>query len=250
MNHNKLTDSEFLEYYCESAEIIFNNGEEQVIYIKDKDLNFHYLSQAHIRNISNNGFFVANEDNITEEMRELHKKLKQLAYEQDDKIRQELKSADFIYIDVYDRVGFVHKRPIVNPATGNFVGLLGMVKPFEMPNILSLIYKMHGVKYGIANQSAKNPQKYKISEKQLMVLFLYLNKYSNTEVAKIMTTLGFKISATTVNDHLENLKYIFEVRTKEQLIEKAIALGYNLFIPAQFLKIGSFELEDEAIIAG
>ncbi len=250
MNINALNDNEFFEYYCESADIVFNNGEEQIVYIKDKDLNFHYLSPAHIKNISKDAFFVANENNLTEEMRDLHKSLKQSAYEQDDKVRNQKRAFDFIYVDVYDRIGFVHKRPIVNPATNNFVGLLGMVKPFEMPNILSLIYKMHDIKYGIANQTTRNSNKYEITEKQLMVLFLYLNKYSNTEVAKIMTNLGFKISATTVNDHLENLKYIFDVKSKEQLIEKAIALGYNLCIPSKFLKIGSVELEDEAIIAG
>ena len=51
--NNKLSDSEFLEYYCESAEIIFNTGEEQVIYIKDKDLNFHYGARQSKGIISN-----------------------------------------------------------------------------------------------------------------------------------------------------------------------------------------------------
>lgn len=249
MSNKCLSDNEFLEYYCESVDIVYSNGEDEVVYVKDKDLNFHYLSPGHIANISKDAFFVADEKNITDEMRDLHNSIKDRAYEQDDKIRRELKAANFIYIDVYNRVGIVHKRPIVNPATGNFVGLIGVVKPFEMPNILSLIYKMHGINYGILNKPVRDTDRYKLSEKQLMVLFLYINKYSNTEVAKIMTNLGFKIATSTVKDHLESLKYIFEAKTKEQLIEKGIALGYNLCIPFPFLKIGSIELEDDAIIA-
>lgn len=82
-----------------------------------------------------------------------------------------------------------------------------------------------------------------------MVLFLYLNKYSNTEIAEILTVIGYKISRTRVNDHLENLKYIFHVKTKEQLIEKAISYSYHLYIPRNLLKIGSYELADEVIIS-
>jgi len=64
-----------------------------------------------------------------------------------------------------------------------------------------------------------------------------------------LTTLGQKISAGRVNNHLENLKYIFAAKTKEQLIEKAISLKYHLFIPRQLLQIGSFPLEDEVLIS-
>ena len=83
-----------------------------------------------------------------------------------------------------------------------------------------------------------------------MVLFLYLNKYSNAEIAEILSSLNYPTSKTRVNDHLKSLKFIFHVKTKEQLIEKGILLNYHLLLPRKFLRIGSYEIEDEAIIAG
>ena len=44
------------------------------------------------------------------------------------------------------------------------------------------------------------PLKYKLTQRQHMVLFLYLQKYSYSEIASILATLGHKISAGRVND--------------------------------------------------
>jgi len=64
-----------------------------------------------------------------------------------------------------------------------------------------------------------------------------------------MTTLGYDISKARVNVHLKNLKYIFGVKSKEQLFEAALSHKYNLFIPRQFLKHGSYPLDDELLIS-
>lgn len=245
---NTKSDAEFFKLYAEAADIVFNNGEEQVVFIKDKDFNFYYFSPAYTKQVAPNAFYSLNDESITEDMRNTYDYLEEKANKQDSQMKEKKQAANFIYIDVYNRIGFVHKRPIVNPATGNFVGIIGVAKPFELPNILSLIYKMHGINFGLANKTHKEPLKYELTERQAMVLFLYLNKYSNAEIAEIMTIVGYKISKSRVNDHLENLKYIFQIKTKEQLIEKAISMNYHLLIPREFLQIGSFEIEDEVLI--
>jgi len=240
------TDEEFLDLYCSCADVVFNNGENEVAFIKDKDFEFRYLSPEY-RNklLSPDGTVII--DNSAAPT-DIQKHATEQALKQDQQIRETLKGKSFLYVDVYDRIGIIRKRPIINPATGNFVGIAGVIKPFALPNILSMIYKMNGINFGLANKVQKQPLKYDLTERQNMILFLYLNKYSNTEISEIMTILGHKISKTRVNDYLENLKYIFHVKTKEQLIEKAISLNYHLLIPRKFLKVGSYELEDEVII--
>lgn len=248
---NKIkTDKEFLDFYCQCADIMFGHEENEIMYIKDIYHNFRYLSLGHRKHIGKNAYFVADETNLTAEMKELHAKIKLQAYEQDNIIRSSLKSANFIYIDTYNRIGFVRKKPIVNPDTGNCVGISGVVRPYSMPNILAAIYKINEIALVEEDQKNDLPIEYQLNEKQSMVLFLYLNKYSNTEISEILTTLGHKISKYRVNDHLENLKFIFNVQTKEQLIKKAISLDYHLVIPRKFLKIGSYEIDEEVIIAG
>ena len=112
-----------------------------------------------------------------------------------------------------------------------------------------MLYKMNGIRLGLANSECVEPLQHDLSPRQHVILFLYLNRYSATDISSILTTLGQKISAGRVNNHLENLKYIFAAKTKEQLIEKAISLKYHLFIPRQLLQIGSFPLEDEVLIS-
>lgn len=244
------TDEEFLDFYCQCADIMFGHDENEIMYIKDANHNFRYLSLGHKKHVGKNAYFVADETNLTPEMKELHAKLKLQAYEQDNKVRSSLKSANFIYIDTYDRIAFVRKKPVVNPDTGNCVGVSGVVRPYSMPNILAAIYKINEVALVKEDQRNDPPPKYLLNEKQSMVLFLYINKYSNTEISEILTVLGHKISKHRVNDHLESLKFIFNVQTKEQLIKKAIVLDYHLVIPRKLLKIGSYEIDEEIIISG
>jgi len=242
------SDQEFFEFYCKAANVTFNNGENEVIFIKNAILEFSYLSPSYLKNLDPNGIIKLDQDNrILTSSDDFHL---QRAIKQDLEIKETLTAQDFIYIDIYNRVGLIHKRPIINPATNNFVGIIGTVRPFYMPNILSLIYKIHDVTIGMLNSSKAQPPKYQITDRQQMVLFLYLNKFSNTEIATIISLVSEKISKNRVNDHLQNLKYIFNVTTKEQLIEKAISLNYHRLIPRGFLKPGSYPITDEAMIVG
>ena len=244
--NKKMNDDDFLNFYCSSADVVFNNGEDEVIFIKDKNFNFKYRSPAYLEQLAPDGSVGLDEKALTQ----TQQSSSDLAIQQDIEIKTSRQAKNFLYVDVYNRIGLIRKRPIINPSTNNVVGILGTVKPFSMPNILNLIHKMNNITHGIANKMQKIPLSLVLTERQQMVLFLYLNKYSNTEISDIITSISDKMSKSRVNDHLENLKYIFQVRSKEQLIEKAISLGYHVLIPRKFLKIGSYAFDDEIIISG
>jgi DNA-binding CsgD family transcriptional regulator len=242
----RLNDDDFFKFYCDSADIMFSNGLGDVAFIKDKNLNYQYFSPLYLKNRSEHGAININNRDLTE----VQTTVRAIIRKQDEEIKDSLEERMFLFIDIYTRIGLVRKRPIINPSTNNFVGIVGAIKPFSMPNFLSLIYKMHGIDFGLNNKEQSKRLKFKLTERQHMVLFLYLNKYSNTEISFIISLITNKMSVSRVNDHLENLKYLFQVNSKEQLIEKAISLQYHLLVPRKFLKVGSYPLPDDLIISG
>jgi hypothetical protein len=78
-----------------------------------------------------------------------------------------------------------------------------------------------------------------------MVLFMALNNYSYSEIALLLSEFGHQITPVRVNDYLEQLKFIFHVGNKNQLIEKAIGLNFHTYLPAGlFNKTTYIEIND------
>ncbi|AUR52323.1 helix-turn-helix transcriptional regulator [Aquella oligotrophica] len=248
LQKNNMADENFFKTYCESAKVLYNSGEKEKVLIKNKNLEIVYISIGY-----EDTYGVTLESltggKLSEEKKIIYEKERITALEQDKIIRDTRQAREFIFIDAYYHISHVYKRPIINPATNNFVGIFVYIHNYVHPNLLKLIYKINGVNSGLSNIKTES-LKYKLTKKQNMILFLYLNRFSNSEISEIMTTLGHKISKARVNDHLENLKLIFHARSKNELIEKAVALNYHLLIPRAFLKSGSYEFDSNMIISG
>ena len=57
---------------------------------------------------------------------------------------------------------------------------------------------------------------------------------------------GYKINAARVNEYLEQLKFIFHVRSKNELAEKAIGLNLHTYLPdGLFNKTSSIEITND-----
>lgn len=247
----QMNDSDFFEYYCNCAKVTLNSGEKEAFFIKNDSYRMTYISPGYMETFPHRNLDMLNGASISEEYYNQYLLESESARKQDELVHKSSTAKNFIFIDSQQQhICHIHKRPIVNPATANFVGIIGYVSKYMHPNLLKLIYKINNINFGLTNKTAKNPLKYQLTQKQNMVLFLYLNKYSNAEISDILTILGHKISRTRVNDHLESLKFIFHVKTKEQLIEKAISHNYHLLIPRSLLRQGSYEIEEEIIISG
>lgn len=131
--------------------------------------------------------------------------------------------------------------PIINPTSDNFLGIYGVAIDFVYPHLLKLLFQINQTKFIQPNNDIKFSQQ--LTTRQQMVLFLYLNRLTNTEISTYMTALGHKISAGRVNEHLANLKTIFGVATKEQLIEEALKYSFDKTIPEGFLQQSSIDLD-------
>jgi hypothetical protein len=144
--YNILSDKDFFELYIKSADITYNNGDEEIIFIKDANFKFSYLSPGYLKGFQAGG--TISEEKILGLVNTVYPKgsiqaiVEEVALKQDMEIKSSLKPAKFLYIDIYNRIGLIRKRPIINPATNNFVGIIGNVSPLLLPNILDMLYKM------------------------------------------------------------------------------------------------------------
>ena len=246
-----LSDSTYFKKYLECFNTVFNNNlEAGCAFVKDQHFVYRAVSNNFAGLVSKKydarAMIGKTDYDIDDFVGESH--IAETIREQDCLIKKQLKSGYFLLISVFKNAFLLRKHPIINPETGNFIGIEGRVMPFQLPNPLKTIYKINGINTGIINHK-DSETKYRLTERQHTVLFLYLNRYSYTEISSILSTLGIKISATRVNDHLENLKYIFQVMNKDQLIEKAIGLSYHLCIPRKLLKIGTFRMNEMLTIS-
>ena len=248
-----LSDSEFLKFYCASAELIFNNAgsKSEGVFIKDTNHVFCFVSKTYLAHLEHKGTVLSKDILNKKRTKTLknkdHQRFRDEAEAQDQLIANTRESLLYLYVDSCDRIGIIRKSPIINPASNNVVGVLGYVHPFVMPNMLEFIYQINQITTVQTDSLPSLP--YKLTQRQHMVLFLCLHKYSYTEVAMILTNLGQKMSPGRVNEHLEKLKYIFAAQSKAELLEKASNLKYHLFVPCKFLKMGSHVIANAEVVS-
>ena len=145
------------------------------------------------------------------------------------------------------RIVVIYKSPIINHHTQSIVGIHGQIRDLLWPNVIKTIFKLRGTKGLLLNHHNKRNSlnDYPLNNIQHMVLFLCIHKYSYSEISIFLNELGNQITSSRVNDYLEQLKLIFHVRTKDQLIEKAIGLNFHvmlpcdLFSPSETIKVNS-----------
>lgn len=143
------------------------------------------------------------------------------------------------------------KTPIINPETNKVVGIHGQMNRILWPSIIKTLFKIHGAKGLLLNpKKIDDPLKnYPLTNIQHMVLFLSIHNYSYSEIALLMNAFGNPITPVQVNERLENLKLIFHVRTKTQLIEKATGLNFHVVLPYDlFRNYETLEISAESAI--
>lgn len=250
MNFLTLNDHEYLLHYIESINFILQNDSAPIIFIKDNEFIYRSVSKG-FEDLDEETEFKNVIGKTDYEIQELLERPGWGEYirAQDLKVKESNTRHFFLHVTMGKNVYIVRKHPIINPHTGNFIGIHGQMSTFIFPHPLKIIYKINGIESPIIGKQDEFVPHHDLTERQHMVLFLYLNRYSYSEIAEILTAIGYKISAGRVNDHLENLKYIFGAKSKEVLLEKALSLNYDLFIPRKFLQIGSYDIDDKMVVS-
>ncbi|MCC2624781.1 MAG: hypothetical protein K0R14_654 [Burkholderiales bacterium] len=248
-----MDDKKYFAQYKKSFETIFSADAEEMGFLKNSDFKFqavtnNFLKTIHADTAVNilNKTLVEFSAALPESTHELVKK----CAEQDVQIGRTKHKKTYlgvVHCEEQVDIFLCYKTPIINPETGNFLGIRGQMTKLLLPNVIKVLFKMHGGKgLLMASKSKEDPLKeYPLSHMQRMVLFMALNNYSYSEIALLLNEFGHKITPVRVNDYLEQLKLIFHVGNKNQLIEKAIGLNLHTFLPAElFSKTTSIEIND------
>lgn len=250
-------DLEYFDDYKKSFENIFSSNPSDAAYLLDSDLKYQAMTQAMLSIIGVDLI----EDIIGKTPAEVAIKFNsvetpkhtEIFSKQWEALKKTRQTGLFLEILPYKGVYQAHiaaKTPFVNPDTNNFLGVRVQINNLVWPHAIKTLLKLHGSKGLLLTSAIKRSRSdYNLNEMQHMVLFLCLNNYSYSEIALLLNEFGHSVSPIRVNDYLEQLKLIFHVRSKTQLIEKAIGLNFHLCLPRCLFSIcNSLEFSHELAI--
>ncbi|MBP9742630.1 MAG: hypothetical protein KBD37_04650 [Burkholderiales bacterium] len=141
-------------------------------------------------------------------------------------------------IMIYD----MYKRPLVNPATNNVLGVHVIISKY-IPNAIRQIidkklFKSHQYSINLANCT--------LSHLQNQIIFCLLLGYTTRkEITNILIYLtGTECSENRVKNALQALYEKFECNTPGQLIDLVISRQININIPAEIFPAGVFTFDE------
>ncbi|MFN8770961.1 MAG: helix-turn-helix transcriptional regulator [Neisseriaceae bacterium] len=249
-----MDDQQFFLQYKNACETMFVSHTEDCMYLKDNDLKIQSMSTGMLKLIGESSLDNVLNQTISEIIAKknvLYSKLMGKLQKQDLQVIKNRKRG--IYLEIIPNAGslkivVINKTPIINPDTDNVLGIHGQIGTLIWPSLIKTLFRMNGTKGLLLNQKCKTDPliDYPLTNIQHIVLFLCINNYSYSEIALLMSEFGNPITSIRVNDYLEQLKLIFHVRTKAQLIEKAIGLNFHTLLPYNlFNNFSTIEISDD-----
>lgn len=126
------------------------------------------------------------------------------------------------------------KYPLINPDTGNSIGIIVVLHKVLYSNIQHQLMR--------ALEIYKQPknidfEQYNLTRREKELIFLFLNGLSSKEIALVLSKLENKdISKNTIDNIFSNqLRIKFNSFSREALYEKLIELGFDRLIPRDLL---------------
>lgn len=149
-------------------------------------------------------------------------------------LSQEIKILSYHHFNDNWNILLGHKKPIIQE--GEAIGTLANFIDITQSNIIDLSrflfqnnrkIKKKQFSYIIQNTS----EFHGLTKKEQECLFFFIRGHTYGEISKIL-----QIAITTVQTHIEHIKQKFNVKTRSQLIEKAVHLGFLGIIPESLFK--------------
>lgn len=169
---------------------------------------------------------------------------------QDTKILELGKGMLFLSVNQFatgDAGYIIEKKPIIFPPSGEVLGIRMIAHTVYIPNLLQLIMRTNNLEIKTIDSAIADKIIDRLTIKQRMVLFLYINRFSNGQISVVMTQIGHPMSVSRVNAHLAALREILGVKSKEQLIDKALQMNINTLVPKELFQPGIYEIKKSEI---
>lgn len=147
----------------------------------------------------------------------------------------------FLYVvneSEFTKLYIVHKYPIIFNDVVKAV--YTSFQPYCFPRVPDLTF----ISFGVELYARPLSSQYRLTAKQRLIIFFLVRNHSYTEISAWMKAFGYHISPNRVNEHITNLKIIFEVNDKQELVSKAIMCGYYSEIPSGLLPTGAYLIDD------
>lgn len=240
------TPEEFLAAYIKGFYLHFNESNAA---IKDRDFNYLAASDRFAKLI---GFETPgellnkNDFNATPEI----VRFAEVFRRQDKKILELGKGMLFLSVNQFatGNAGYIiEKKPIIFQSSGEVLGIRIIAHTIYIPNLLQLILRTNNLDIKTIDKTIAKKTIDRLTMKQRMVLFLYINRFSNGQISAVMTKIGHPMSISRVNAHLAALRELLEVRSKEQLIDKALQMNINTLVPKELFQPGIYEIKKSEI---
>lgn len=240
------TAQEFLMAYLDGFQLHFG---ESMAAIKDR--NFNYLAAsdrfAQLIGFKNAEQLLSKNDfNTVPEIA----RFAEVFRRQDKKILELGKGMLFLSVNQFatgDAGYIIEKKPIIFQPSGEVLGIRMVAHTVYIPNLLQLIMRTNNLEVKMIDGAAAEKIIEKLTIKQRMVLFLYINRFSNGQISVVMTEIGHPMSISRVNAHLAALREIMGVKSKEQLIDKALQMNINTLVPKELFQPGVYEIKKSEI---
>lgn len=250
-----MNDQEYIQEYVKAAQLIFSSLTQDLVSIISSELRFltmtnrmlefmglEYLDQIIGKTFAEIKDLLPFDQDITKQFEAQNLEVMST---RKNKVFLEVAPAYNNEIRIYKSF----KTPIINPHTNNCLGIRVQITKMYWPSAIKALFKMHECKGLLEGRSkTSNPLAvYPLNELQHMVLYLCIGNYSYSDISLFMNEFGQNITPSRVNDILEQLKVIFNVGTKPQLIEKAIGLNFHTLLPnGLFRHVASIDITDES----
>lgn len=139
-----------------------------------------------------------------------------------------------------------HKKPIINPYSGNVVGIFCYGEKYKNNNLLKTFLDMHRTHhkkhYHIYDTSTT---KINLGAIQSEILFCMLLGFKEDKIITqfINNIKNSSYTKVTVNNAMKELFKKFNTNSRDKLIQLAFSENYHLNIPKTFVKYGSYLID-------
>ncbi len=144
--------------------------------------------------------------------------------------------------DVEPRVYMIFRHPIINPDTGNVVGLWVFGYPVEVSNVSSLVsdFYAHDSKYR-KNMKKEN---IRLTKREQQVIFFFMLNFKSEQIGSLITKIEKKTVSKDAVDQLFRRQLFpkFDVVNRKALYDKLNKMGFAQVIPYNVLDEG-FSIE-------
>lgn len=238
-------DSQYLHEYIQSFYKIYS---QEIACVKNYDLQYIAATQNFAKLIGINlpEIILLRDHELPYKI----SKNSQLSLKYDKHILNSKIQISFLDINDYPSglgIYVFNRKPIINPYTGNTLGILYHAEKYKTNNLTKTFLDMHKRGHSndnIMHQSCITKFKLILGSKQAEILFcILLGLKEDKAIASFINSIkGSSYTAQTINSAVRELYRKFNTNSRDSLIQIATSENYSIVVPQTLVKCGIYPI--------